>query len=809
MLKILKYLKKYIKVIPFIFLLIAISAIATLRLPDYMSKIISEGIKSPAYETNENGDNIKSILSPYTPMVQMMLQDENFKTYFGVKKYNRITNSKLYTDTNGYAVLADQNGNPVIDEDTGLALTDQSGNIKANILYEKDEQGNLIKDSQTNSYIVKYARIDNQGNFINNSYIITDENNETSTSLIEKDDSQNIIIAPAVMDVFIYAFDKEPSDLKLDDYGNATFIGFYTNDEQIPYTINFGQSSIPVFKFERIDQNVGSLLINDDGSASLKQVSYMPIIIKYGLIMLGITFLISLCGIIANYLSSNVSMKLGRDLRSKLYKKVNNLSMLDSGKIGTSSLITRTTNDVVQVQTVMFMIFRMVVMPPIMFIGGLIMALNKDAQMTLVLLVSIPVILLLILFVGKKVIPLFKSMQKKIDNMTLVARENLTGVRVIRAFNREKTEDERFEKANADVTNTAIKANRVMSVMFPAVMLLMNLTTLAIVAIAVITSKNNILNTTYTDFANMMAVTQYILQIMMSLLFVMMMFVLFPRASASAVRINEVLEMTPSINNPDNPQKNQSDKKGEIVFDNVSFKFEGSDAPILSDINFKIEKGKTISIIGSTGSGKSTLVNMISRIVDATEGTVYLNGIDVKKYDQNDLRKKISFVPQKSLLFTGTIAENLKFGDENADEQKMLKILDTSQAKDFVLKKAEGLNAIVDHGGVNFSGGQKQRLSIARALIKEAEIYIFDDSFSALDFKTDFNLRKALKKDLKDKTVIIVSQRIGTVMNSDNIIVLDDGKIAGQGKHKELLKSCKIYKEIALSQLSEEELKNE
>jgi ATP-binding cassette subfamily B protein len=757
-------------------------------LPDYMSKIISEGIKSPAYEQDKEGNNIVAVISPSSPFGQQ------FAEYFTVKSYPRDKDVVLYTDADGFACLADENGQPI----------ENGAVISAKILYEKDLNGNYVKDADTNAYIVKYAYTDGQGNMVNDSHIISNKGVAESSGVEKKNGIP--ISAPAVISVPIYRFDKQPAPLLLDDYGNATLTGVYLNESnQMPITVKIGQNAIPVFRFAREGNDYGVLFLNEDGTASFAQVSFIPVIIKYGLIMLGITFLISISGITANFLSSNVSLKTGRDIRSALYGKISGFSYLDYGKIGTASLITRTTNDVTQIQTMFFMMFRMVIMPPIMFIGGLIMALNKNVQMTLVLAVSIPLILVLIIVTGKFVVPLFKSMQKKIDALTLVSRENLTGVRVIRAFNRENTEDLRFEKANKDVTDTAVKANRIMSVLSPAVMLIMTLTTLSVTAIAVFIAKSDIMGTSYADFANMMAVTQYIMQIMISIMFIMMIFVLFPRASASAARINEVLEIEPALK--DKGKANSvSGVKGEVVFENVSFFFEGSETPVLSDITFRAEGGKFTAVVGSTGSGKSTLINLIARLFDASSGKILIDGVDIKDYSLNDLRKKISFVPQKSLLFTGTIAENLRFGDENADEDKILNALKTAQAEEFVAKLPEGINSRVEHGGVNFSGGQKQRLSIARALMKDAEIYIFDDSFSALDFKTDSNLRKALKKELKGKTVFIVAQRIGTVMNADNIIVLDEGRIVGQGRHKELMKTCSVYREIALSQLSEEEL---
>lgn len=790
MFKLFKKLIKYKKIIPFIIILIAAQAVLSLLLPDYMSKIISEGIKSPAYETAEDGQYIKSLINPKELDANVL---QPISAMFAVKKYPRKNGSEVVTDERGFAVLADEDGQPLIGD---------AEYIKQNICYEKDESGKYILDADTGEKIIKYARQDSNG--IVNDYIAADGLKVSSTGY--ETAGGNPVLGAVVSNVLIYDFERQPAKLVIDEYGYAEFIGFYKDDGGGNTMLKMGDYQIPALKFMREEYDFGKLRIDENGFATLKQVSYLNVILKYGLIMLGITFLISGFAVTANYLSSIVSMSFGRDIRDDLYRKINKFSAHDISRFGTASLITRTTNDVIQVQTLTYMIFRMVVMTPIMFIGGTIMALSKSAQMTLVLVFTIPLILLLVLLVGGRVVKLFKSMQKKIDNLTLIARENLSGVRVIRAFNKESYEDVRFDKANADVTRTAIKANRIMSFMFPAISLLMSLTTLAIIVIAVLTIKNNIMGSSYSQFADMMAVSQYIVLTMTSLLMAIMLFVMFPRASASAARINEVLETQIKISSPQNVVSPKPEIKGKIKFDNVNFKFEGSEASILSDINIDIDGGETISIIGSTGSGKSTLIGLIPRLFDATGGSVTVDGVDVKDYDLNVLRQKISFVPQKSLLFSGTIADNLKWGAPEADNEKMLKALEIAQIKDFVPGLPQGLDSEVDQGGVNFSGGQRQRLSIARAIIKDAEIYIFDDSFSALDFKTDYNLRNALKQNLSDKTIIIVSQRISTVMGSDKIIVLDEGRIAGMGKHDDLYDGCEVYREIALSQLSKEEL---
>ncbi|EHF3654516.1 ABC transporter ATP-binding protein [Listeria innocua] len=518
-----------------------------------------------------------------------------------------------------------------------------------------------------------------------------------------------------------------------------------------------------------------------------------------GMQMLLISFASVILSVIVVYLASRISMGFGKDLRDKIFTKVEDFSLQEFDKVGTSSLITRTTNDVVQIQNVLYMMMRLMVMAPIMLLGGIIMAVGRDAKLSLIFVVVLPLLLLLVVILGGKAMPMFKSLQKKMDKLNRVIREGLTGIRVVRSFNRNEDELEKFEEANADYATTAIKVNRLLSLMSPLMMLLMNLTSIAIVWIGSIFIGNGDM-----EVGDLMAFIQYAMQIMMSFMMLSAVFIMIPRAGASAERINEVLDMKAEILNPENPKT--STPPAKLSFEHVTFRYEGAEKPVIEDITFEAKAGETIAIIGSTGAGKSTLINMIPRFYDVESGVVKINGIDVREMDQSKLHQKIGLVPQKAVLFTGTIASNMRYGKEDATDEEIWAALRTAQAENFVSKLANGLGSRVEQGGNNFSGGQKQRLSIARSLIRKPEIYIFDDSFSALDFKTDAKLREALKAETTEAVTLIVAQRITSVVNSDQIIVLNEGKIAGIGTHEELKESNKIYQEIMKSQLSEEEI---
>ncbi|QAT39720.1 ABC transporter ATP-binding protein [Clostridium sp. JN-9] len=507
-----------------------------------------------------------------------------------------------------------------------------------------------------------------------------------------------------------------------------------------------------------------------------------------------------ICSITASFLSGKSSSGLGAILRSKVFKRVESYSLHEFDKLGTATLITRTTNDITQIQTVTVVIMRLMISAPIMAIGGIIMAMRKDKPLTLVLAVAIPVLALVVGIIASKMIPLFKLVQVKVDKINLVLREKLTGIRVIRAFNTVDKETKRFDDANVDLTNNYIKVNRIMAFMMPSIMLIMNFTSLAILWFGGIRVSEGSM-----DLGALSAFTQYAMQIMMSMLMMAMMFIMVPRAQAAAVRINEVLDTVPEITDA-KETKDSFHVKGYVEFKNVTFSYHGAEEPAIKNISFSAKPGEVTAIIGSTGAGKSTLINLIPRFYDTESGSILVDGVDVRDISQENLRNKIGFVPQKAILFSGTVSENIRFGNDNATDEEVKHAAKVAQASDFIDTMEGGYDHEIAQGGTNVSGGQKQRLSIARALARKAEIYIFDDCFSALDFKTDAKLRAALNKETKESTVIIVAQRVGTVMNADRIIVLDEGSIVGMGTHKELLDKCDVYREIVSSQLSEEEL---
>lgn len=523
-------------------------------------------------------------------------------------------------------------------------------------------------------------------------------------------------------------------------------------------------------------------------------------IVKLGGLMLLITAAGVIFSIAASYYSSAIASGFGKRIRSKLFKHVEHFSLQEFDKIGTASLITRTTNDVTQVQQVLIMMLRMMVMAPMMCIGGIIMAVSKDAKLSLIFVAVIPVLALTIIFIGSKGVVLFKAMQIKIDKLNLVLREGLTGIRVIRSFNRTGFEQRRFDATNKDLTDTAIRVNKVMAFMMPIMMLILNLSSVAILWFGSIRINNHDM-----EIGDLMAFLQYAMQILFSLIMVAMMFIMVPRASVSAVRINEVLGMKPDIQDLDGAGE-LKDERASVIFEDVTFSYPGAEKPALSAISFTARSGETTAIIGGTGSGKSTLVNLIPRFYDIQSGSVLINGSDVRNLSQESLRKKIGYVPQQAVLFTGSISDNIRYGKEDATDEEISHAASVAQAAAFIAEMPEGYNSVIAQGGTNVSGGQKQRLSIARALVRQADIYIFDDSFSALDLKTDALLREALKEETKQSAVIIVAQRVSTVLHADKIIVLDEGEVAGIGTHSELLQSCSVYREIVLSQLSEEEI---
>jgi ATP-binding cassette subfamily B protein len=523
-------------------------------------------------------------------------------------------------------------------------------------------------------------------------------------------------------------------------------------------------------------------------------------ILQTGAVMLGVTLIFVVAAIIGVYWGSKVAMGFGRDVRGALFRRVESFSQAEVNHFGTPSLITRTTNDVQQVQMMVLMMLNVVISAPIMAIGGIVMALRLNVPLSVVIVVAIPVMAVFIGLVLRSALPLFKSMQKKIDRINQVTREMLSGVRVIRAFDRTRYEEQRFDDANDDLTATTLKVNRLFALMLPTLTLILNLSTVAIMWFGSIQVADNGM-----PIGDLTAFLTYIVQILMAVLMATIMFVMVPRAAASAERIQEVLDAEPSVVDPTEPAADVP-ARGLVEFQDVEFRYPGAEDPVLCGITFSARPGEVTAIVGSTGSGKTTLISLIPRFYDATGGRVLVDGVDVRDMAQQDLWSRIGLVPQKAFLFSGTVASNLRDGDEQASDADLWRYLEIAQGREFVAEMPEGLEAPVSQGGASVSGGQRQRLAIARALAKGAQIHIFDDSFSALDFATDARLRAALKRETAAATVIIVAQRVGTIMHADRIIVLEDGSIAGMGTHDELMQTSATYREIVASQFGEGEV---
>lgn len=527
-------------------------------------------------------------------------------------------------------------------------------------------------------------------------------------------------------------------------------------------------------------------------------------ILNVGAKMLGVALLSMAATIGISFVASRVAASLGSRLRQEVFTKVVNFSSNEMDKFSTASLITRSTNDIQQIQNLMVMLLRIVIYAPIVGIGGIIKVLSTENTMAWIIVVAVTTIIIVVFALFKVVMPKFKQVQNLIDKLNLVTREILTGMLVIRAFGTEKHEEKRFDKANEDLTKTNLFINRTMAMMMPLMMLIMNIITIIIVwngAYAVDSGTMQV--------GDMMAFIQYTMQIIMAFLMISMVSIMLPRAAVAAGRVDEIINTELSIKDPINPISFEDDKKGILEFKNVSFRYPNADEYVLEDITFTAKKGETTAFIGSTGSGKSTLINLIPRFYDVTEGEIIFDGVNIKDVSQHELRDKIGYVPQKGVLFSGNIESNIKYGKKSISDEAIKKAVEISQAKEFIESTEKGYETEIAQGGTNVSGGQRQRLSIARAIAKSPELYIFDDSFSALDYKTDAALRKALGKETKERAVLIVAQRISTILNADKIIVLEEGKIAGIGTHKQLMNNCEVYRQIAFSQLSKEELDNE
>ena len=551
-----------------------------------------------------------------------------------------------------------------------------------------------------------------------------------------------------------------------------------------------GQVWLNIRLIESMGEIVALIQAHAEGAALTSEMLW-----DLGIKMILMAVGICLCVIVIAFLASKISTSFSRTLRSKVFSKVNSFSMEEMNKFSTASLITRSTNDIRQVEQTVFMTLRMAIMAPVMAGFSIAKIVGSSMELTWATVVSVLLLLVLIILLFIFAVPKFTSIQKKTDKINNVTRENLTGIRVVRAYNAEKEQEQKFETVNEDLTKTNLFVNRLMALLSPGMNIIMNGLSVAIYVLGAY-----LINGGSLEYSTMVTFVSYAMNILMSFMFISMMFVMVPRGVVSGRRINEILSTTTKIHDGEGVK---TENEGSVEFKNVFFKYPDAEEYVLEDISFKVNKGETIAFIGSTGSGKSTLINLIPRFFDASEGEILVDGVDIKQYKLSELNDKIGYVPQKGYLFSGTIRSNLCYGDENASEEKLIEALKISQSN-FVKKLDGGLDHPIAQGGTNVSGGQRQRLSIARAIVKQPEIYIFDDSFSALDYKTDKTLRKALKKYTKDATKIIVAQRVGTILDADKIVVLNEGKMVGMGTHDELLKTCEVYREIAESQLGKE-----
>ena len=749
MLKVLKNLKNsWISVICIIILL-CIQAAADLALPDYTSKIVNDGIQSGGIESA-----VPEVISK---------QDMNSILIFSEDDEEILNSYELVTD----GVSKDQ-------EKTLKKYFGKDYSVEPDSIY-------VLKN-------LEEEQLDNLEGYIVNPILEleTISNEETSEQIKNKileniaEPQKTYMQGLSLMDIFMQMSDEERNQI-LQEF-----------TKEIDGMIDSIKEQAAIASVKNIYQN-----LNIDTNKI--QNNY---ILQTGMQMLGIALISMISAVSIMFLSSRVAAKLGKTLREKVFKKVISFSNAELNEFSTASLITRSTNDVQQIQQLITLLFRVVVYAPIIGIGGFVKVLtSSDHSMAWIIGIAIVAIFAVIGTLFMLVMPRFRKLQDLIDKLNEVSREILTGLPVIRAFNKEKKEEERFDNANKDLTKTNIFVNRAMSMMMPLLMLIMNSITILIVWVGGHNVDQGIM-----QVGDMMAFIQYTMQIVMAFLMISMISIMLPRAAVSARRINEVIEKDPSIKDKKETKKFNPDKKGLVEFKNVSFRYPDADTEILEDINFTAEPGKTTALIGSTGSGKSTVVNLIPRFYDVTGGELWVDGVNVKDVAQKDLRDIIGFVPQKGILFSGTIESNIKYADDNMSNEQMVKAAEIAQATEFIEGKPEKYKDPIAQGGSNVSGGQKQRLSIARAIAKDPEIFIFDDSFSALDFKTDSKLREALAEKTENKTVIIVAQRISTILNADKIIVLEEGKIVGQGTHEELLQNNETYRQIALSQLSEEEL---
>jgi ATP-binding cassette subfamily B protein len=741
--KLIKHLKPFVWWILAIFVLLFAQAMADLSLPGYMANIVNIGIGQKGIENTVPQAIGAAEFNKINKLLPLM--EDNLQVAQVTRDYTPLSKQSLSPDE--YA--------------KDLKTYPQLANMDVYVLNTTD----ATEITQLDAIFVKVLPL------------VFDLELDAKGTLAKFG-----MQLPDGVDAFTYLQQLPPETIA------ALRSGAQAQMNTIPQTLLTGASVAYISaQYTALGMNVGSI-----------QNRYM---FRIGELMLLLTLASACASITVGFISARIAAGMGRNMRKQLFVRVESFSNTEFDKFSTASLVTRSTNDITQIQMLMVMLFRIVFYAPIIGVGGILKVLNADKSMLWIIAAAVGTILTMMLIIFTIALPKFKSMQKLIDKLNLVTREILTGLMVIRAFNKQKHEEERFDVANQDLTKTSLFINRIMVFMMPAVMLLMNVVMILIVWIG---AKQVDAGTM--QVGNMMAFMQYAIQIIFSFLMVTIIFVMLPRASVSAERISEVLETEPIINDPEKPQKFSNSLKGTVEFKDVAFRYPGAEDDVLKKITFVAKPGQTTAFIGSTGSGKTTLINLIPRFYDVTNGKVLVDGVDVRDVTQHDLREKIGYVSQKAVLFSGTIESNIRYANENATAEEIAKYAETAQATDIIKESAQGLQTPVSQGGTNLSGGQKQRLAIARALAKKPEIYIFDDSLSALDFKTDMALRKALKKETSDATVLIVTQRVSTIMGAELIVVMDNGEIAGIGTHKELMQNCKVYQEIALSQLSKEEL---
>ena len=758
--KLLKHFKPAIIPIIFVVILLVIQAYCDLSLPTYMSNIVNVGIQQSGIET------VTPDKAPKSEMDKIELfMDKNDKDFVNSQyKSEKYKNKDILVLKEN---ISDKNSDKLADKLTKPMLI--------TYMLEKGEKGELSSDSVS-------GKIDNkdfQKIMENGVKEMTPENQMKFMEINKKSQAGETVDMFEILPLFSENTMSQITDVMNDKLKAFDKLGEDTITQVVtPYTESLMKSA----------------------GVDTDQVR-MNYLFKAGALMLGYAGIIFVCMIAVSLLSSIIGARFSKDIRSHAYNQIINFSASESNKFSNASLITRCTNDIQQIQMVLVMMLRMIIYAPILGIGALLKVTNMSSGMVWVIALAVGVILVLVATLMVVAMPKFTALQKLVDKVNLVSREILTGLPVIRAFSREDHENERFDDANKTLTKTNLFVNRVMAIMMPAMMFIMNGTTVLIVWVGA-----NETNASNMQVGDIMAYIQYTMQIIMSFLMICMASIMIPRAFVSARRLGEIYDTDITIHNPENPKEFEEKQKGVVEFKDVTFAYPGAEEPVLKDISFTAKPGETTAIIGSTGSGKSTLINLIPRFYDTTKGSVTVDGQDIKDVKLTDLRDKIGYVPQKGMLFSGTIKSNIAFANENLPMEKIEKAAEIAHATEFINEKPNKYDTHISQGGTNVSGGQRQRLSIARAIANEPEVLIFDDSFSALDFKTDVAVRKALSENIKNSTILIVAQRISTVLNAEQILVLDNGKIVGKGTHKELLKNCQVYRDIAESQLSKEEL---